>query len=346
MTKKRDADEPSVVPDKHEPADASTSAWTPALVGLGSRGFCASFPGIAFAHDLSLPSGPGVAHSLCICVDDFGLHAGINGAALQLLESGRVHAIGGMVGAPAWGDGVAPLRRTADVDVGVDRPDIGLHLDLTDYPLLWATPPKLEYWILASHLHLLNRHRLRAEIRAQLDTFEQSLGRPPAFIDGHRHVHQLPVVRAELLAELARRYGGFKPWLRSTRQPEAAARAGHPRIKPWLIEQLGGRGLRTLAQQRGYAQNRHLLGVYDFAGGTQAYARLLAGWVCDAADGDLLMCHPSLHLTPGDAVGAARFDEFCVLVSPYLGELLLATQTTLRSLSGIMARMARASTSV
>ena len=42
---------------------------------------------------------------LCIAVDDFGLHAGVCKAALQLAEIGRTQAISCMVGAPAWHSG-------------------------------------------------------------------------------------------------------------------------------------------------------------------------------------------------------------------------------------------------
>lgn len=79
---------------------------------------------------------------------------------------------------------------------------------------------------------------IRAEIRAQLDTFEQMLGHGPAFVDGHQHVHQLPVVRHELLDELRSRYRDRLPWLRSTRPANAV---GHSLIKARGIPLLGSR---------------------------------------------------------------------------------------------------------
>jgi chitin disaccharide deacetylase len=38
---------------------------------------------------------------LAICVDDYGLHAGVNVAAIALAGAGRVSAISAMVGGPA-----------------------------------------------------------------------------------------------------------------------------------------------------------------------------------------------------------------------------------------------------
>lgn len=35
----------------------------------------------------------GLPKRLCICIDDVGLHAGVNDAALELVARGRVHAL-------------------------------------------------------------------------------------------------------------------------------------------------------------------------------------------------------------------------------------------------------------
>ncbi len=69
--------------------------------------------------DPSLPSDAAaaprsdMAHPLpcvCLCVDDFGLHAAINDAVLHLLELGRIGATGAMVDGPAWTAGAAALH--------------------------------------------------------------------------------------------------------------------------------------------------------------------------------------------------------------------------------------------
>lgn len=124
--------------------------------------------------------------------------------------------------------------------------EIGLHLDLTQYPLL-LQPQPLGPLILRSWLRTLDRTSIRSEIRAQLDAFEQHTGRPPAYVDGHQHVHQFPVVRGELLAELQRRYAGCLPWLRNTaRYFDAHTSMPTPwrqALKAWAIEALGSAAL-------------------------------------------------------------------------------------------------------
>lgn len=274
------------------------------------------------------------SRTICICVDDFGLHEGVNDAALRLAAMERVHAIGCLVGAPAWTVGSRLLWR-----LDADGLDVGLHLDFTECPLLPGSRRPLRWLVAASLARRLDRPGLRAEIRAQLDAFERVLGRGPAFVDGHQHVHQLPVLRGELLDELGERYGACPPWLRSTRRaPTVAGGRGRDLVKPWGIELLGARGLASVARRLGCAQNRRLLGVYDFRGGASRYRALLAGWLGSARDGDLLMCHPSKHQHAEDALLEARHAEFRVLSGADFGAMLRDHGVVLQPMSRIIHR--------
>jgi predicted glycoside hydrolase/deacetylase ChbG (UPF0249 family) len=164
------------------------------------------------------------------------------------------------------------------------------------------------------------RAALRAEINAQLDRFEQALGRAPAHVDGHQHVHQFPVIREMLVEVLIQRYRDRLPWLRRTHRPPRAGGIG----KAWLIERLGCARLGRLAHEQGFAQNRNLLGVYDFAGSAADYLARLAAWLQAVQPGDLLMCHPAMAAGAGadDAILPARLREYEVLAGAAFGELL------------------------
>src|SRR5678816_751997 len=153
----------------------------------------------------------------------------------------------------------------------------------------------------------LDAHRVDTEVRAQLDAFEDALGRGPDFVDGHQHVHQLPVVRDALLDELSRRYRSALPWLRSTRAahgwPRPSASAWRDAAKARVVAALGGPGLAKRARLRGFAQNRRLCGVYDFSADEERFLTRLDGWLEACRTGDLLMCHPS---------GTRDGDDACV----------------------------------
>lgn len=270
---------------------------------------------------------PRLGAMLCLVVDDFGLHTGVNDAAQRLTELGRVHAVGALVGAPAFVAGGAVLRR-----IDAEGLDVGLHLDLTERPLLRRSSRPLSQIVIEAYTRQLDRRLLRLEICAQLDAFEAALGHGPAFVDGHQHVHQLPGVREALVTELKQRYGARLPWLRCTQ------RVG-PGAKPWLISALGGASARKLADKNGFGRNRRLLGVHNFRCGAAKYAQLLANWLSAGRDGDLLMCHPALGSQLHDPLAAARAVEYSVLTGQLFLRMLQARGISLWPMSQILERL-------
>ena len=84
--------------------------------------------------------------------------------------------------------------------------ELGLHFNLSEgAPLsaalraLWPTLPGLARLLALAHLRRLPLAAIGAEFRAQVDAFAEALGRKPAFVDGHQHVHALPGVRRIVL---------------------------------------------------------------------------------------------------------------------------------------------------
>ena len=249
---------------------------------------------------------------LCVCADDFGLNPGINAAVVELAGAGRISATNCMVKRGAWESGAKSLR-----EIGMLQAGAGLHLDFTP-PLPGRTSePPLTSLLVRSYLGRLDRAQVLREIRDQLARFEDGLGRPPAFVDGHRHVHQLPTVREALVEEMSQRYGGAAspPWLRSTLPPRRRRHAPAFRhIKADLIFALGGASLLACAAGRGIPVSGRLLGVYDFTGTAQDYRHRLDGWLDACETGDVLMCHPSKGCTGlDDPIDAARRNEYAVL---------------------------------
>lgn len=210
---------------------------------------------------------------LAVCVDDFGMHGGVNDAALALGGAGRATAVSCMVDGPAWRSGAGPLRQAL-----AGKADIGLHLDLTEQRP--GRPRRaLPALIVAAYARRLSSRDMASELRRQLDAFEDAAGAAPDFVNGHQHVHQLPVIREALVAELLRRYRLRRPWLRNSLPPPC--RHGFA-LKPYLIGMLGGAALSALAKRAGLRQNRRLLGVYGYAGSPERYRRHVRQWLAQA----------------------------------------------------------------
>lgn len=234
-----------------------------------------------------------------VIADDFGFNAHVSAGILDVLATGRVDGTGCMAAGPAFASHAAALRQA-----GVQ---VGLHLDLNTF-VGW---PGLPIGPLAAcaYADLLDAAYLRHCVRLQLDAFEQHLHRPPDFIDGHQHVHQLPAVRRALLAELALR--GAAPALRRTRPAHWRG------AKAAVIGGLGGRGLERLAAAQGLPmQNTDFAGVYGFDP-SQAYAQRVAHWLAGLDDGGLVMTHPA---RPGaasahDTIREARWREHAFWLS-------------------------------
>lgn len=255
---------------------------------------------------------------LVVCIDDYALRPGVDEAVLTLARQGRVSATSCMAGTPRWPAAAARLR-------ALDAPlDVGLHLDFTESPLDRSLRSGLGTFMARAYLGQLPRRRIVGEVRAQFDAFEDALDRRPDHVDGHQHVHQLPVVRDALLDELARR-GWTQGWLRGTRRPP-----GEPGTKPRVIAALGGERLRAAARKLGIPVSGHLLGVYGFDAAAPAYEGLLAQWLQRAGDGDVLMCHPGSAEADahGDPIARARAVELDVLGSDAWPRLLARAGVT------------------
>ena len=248
---------------------------------------------------------------LALCADDFGLAPGISAGIARLAHAQRLTAVSCIVNSPYWDASTALLEGLpATVDVG-------LHLNFTEgRPLSvrlahrWPVLPSLPRLIAQSHLRLLPLSQLRNEVHAQLAAFTRAFGRPPAFIDGHQHVHHLPGLRPIVLDVLE--HVQPIPAMRSTGRVLGPG-AG---FKRRIIEGSGGRALAAELAQRVIAHNPALLGAYDFV--SPNYQSLMRGWLAELpAAGGLLFCHPGTHVDgdPPDAIGAARERELAYLGS-------------------------------
>ncbi|MFM9941883.1 MAG: ChbG/HpnK family deacetylase [Hyphomicrobiaceae bacterium] len=263
---------------------------------------------------------------LIVCADDYGFTPGVSRGIRELLAAGRISATSVMTNSEFWPEEAAALRAVAR------SADIGLHVTLTDQRSIGAMPtfaptgrfPPMAAVYRAGLRRQLPLAEIEAEIERQVACFIALYGVPPAHIDGHHHIHQLPGVREAVIA-VAARVGSGKTWVRCCSvQPTLALRRGVGAAKAMVIGALG-RGLRRLAQTAGVPVNAGFSGAYDFLSETRATGALFERFLLGSGTNSLVMCHPGYadaELAQRDIMTTPREAELRYLMSDAWLELL------------------------
>jgi predicted glycoside hydrolase/deacetylase ChbG (UPF0249 family) len=237
-----------------------------------------------------------------ITADDYAMDAGVDSAVAALGEQGAISAASAMVLSPSWPEAGQRLA-----DCGIDR---GLHLDFTSaFAAPFSGSRSLGRLIGAAFLGRLDRSDVRERIERQLDQFEAVMKARPDFVDGHQHVHQLPLVREVLLAALKARYGALISQI-GLRLCLTQRWRG---IKAAVVAATGARPFARLLRASGHPANTDFAGVYGFSAQADLPA-LWRNWLSGlTGDRPLIMCHVASDSAPAaapDRIRAARIHEW------------------------------------
>ena len=264
-------------------------------------------------------ASPMPAHrAFILCADDYALHPHVDAAVEQLCLAGRLSATSCMTTAPRWQAAAPRLQALRP------RLSVGLHFNVTESHGGAVPAQALGRVIRQAYAGQWTAAHMQSLWTQQLDAFEQALGTPPDFIDGHQHVHQLPGMRDAMLHVLQQRYSAHDmPWVRSTSPVGALWRSP----KATVIALLGGWQSTRRWRKAGLPLNQGFGGVYSFDASTaQAYGARMEQWLQQVQNGSLLMCHPATQPVEGDAIGMQRSVEFAYLASESFGALLAQHQ--------------------
>ncbi len=259
-------------------------------------------------------SPPDMLKALVVCADDFGIHASVSNAILKLINAQRISATSVLV----FGEDSARAAALLNERRG-DSLSVGLHFSMTAASGRRRFVP-LPMLLASASLRLVNPEVIRDMLRRQLDRFEELFGKPPEFLDGHEHVHQLPAIREIVLDLVCERYG-VTVAIRST---HAAVSRG---AKARLLAKLGGTRLARTALDRGLTVNSDFAGAYSFERVGQ-YRTRATGWLGSVAEGGLIMCHPGSD-PHADSISMARYEEYSYLRSREWPEDLAAQSVRL-----------------
>jgi chitin disaccharide deacetylase len=229
-----------------------------------------------------------------LCADDYGISPAVDTAIRDLVVRGRLNATSVLVAAPSFCRAEATALDV--LNATAPRVAIGLHLALTApfRPLSTGFLPLREGQFLPvaamlrhAVLRRLEHAALVAEMARQMETFRNTFGRAPDFIDGHQHVHLFPQIRQALL-EVAKATAP-NAWVRQC-----------GRVLPLAARFADGKGLlldimsyrfRRRAAALGVRTNPAFAGTYAFDDKAQ-FAELFPRFLDRLPDGSVVMCHP------------------------------------------------------
>ncbi|AMJ59043.1 ChbG/HpnK family deacetylase [Bosea sp. PAMC 26642] len=234
-----------------------------------------------------------MATGFVLCADDFAMTDGISRSILELLERGKLSATGAMTNRPHW------ARLSCELAVFAPKAELGVHLNLTCAAPLGAMPTVAPGGALPALGELARmalqsgaaRAEIAAEIARQCSAFEDALGRPPDFVDGHQHVHVLPGIRHAVIAAVAGRYAPGSVYLRDPGDSPSAIRARGVAVAKALVIAGLAVGFGRSASRVGIPVNRGFSGVSPFDP-KRDFGADLHSFLVRPGQAHLVMCHP------------------------------------------------------
>jgi chitin disaccharide deacetylase len=232
--------------------------------------------------------------NIIICADDYSQNEAICKGIILLAKQKRINAISCLVNSPSWHETHKELKKFEKDTF------IGLHLNLTFGQALsdkWQKRYSINFTNLSSliwqcYLRRLDKECVAAEICAQLDAFTQATGFRPDFIDGHQHIHQLPIIREALIAiYLQKKLTAFCRTTSSCWQ-DVISYSNFP--KRQAISMLGGFKFKKLLKQHDLPANSNFLGIYNFARARE-YQHFFKQFLNQIRGGGLIVCHPGVE---------------------------------------------------
>lgn len=250
---------------------------------------------------------------LMICADDYAQNDEISTGIRMAYEAARINAISCLTNAPGW-----PKAGHALIQMN-PQGLYGLHLNFTFGCALsheWrnrygASFKSLPRFIVLNYLQQIDAAVLFAECFAQLEAFRHIMGRDPDFIDGHQHVHQLPMVRQALLNLFTQEH--LQGFMRVSAHHRGFVQGST--YKTFMIAHLGGRALRRTLKDAHIATNTSFSGVYPFSQSTH-YGQFFKQFLAVSDHMGMIMCHPGVESRDShDPLGASRPHELKYLMS-------------------------------
>lgn len=237
--------------------------------------------------------------AITLCADDYGQNSFISEGILSLVANDRLSAVSCLTTFNTWPSYAKQLLPYKT------KVDIGLHFNLTE-----NTEISMPLWqlMLRSHLHWLDQAAVENELEHQLDLFVAATGQLPDFIDGHQHVHHLPVIRTALLNVYEKYLRSSQSYLRIACNDKIYDRMSFP--KSTIIALTGALALKHAVVQKNIPHNKSFAGIYNFQNAAN-YPSYFCHFLSQSSNQGLIMCHPGLQShKKNDPLAHSRWLEY------------------------------------
>lgn len=258
-----------------------------------------------------------------LIADDFGITEGVSQAIIELLKEKRISGTSAICTRPDWRKLAFRLAKFRE------QRDIGLHLNLTFggplsfMPCLAPTKkfPSLPVLVFRALTGRICGQEIRTEIRCQIAEFTNAIGELPTFIDGHQHVHALPIIRDALFDSIKIISPKWRPWLRNPTETSRAIIMRGEAVRKSLVISTLSYGLKPLADAQGYPTNDTFSGVTNF-NVERNLSKTFTNYLKRPGRQHLVMCHP------GFSDNQLRIIDPVVEMRDYEFEFLMGSEFT------------------
>lgn len=228
---------------------------------------------------------------IILCADDYAQNLPISEGILKLANANKINAISCMTNSPLWDELAKNCLQV------YSHSYVGLHLNLTEGLALsqaWKNyygPNFTNLMTLLKRCYVggLNFEVVKSEIEAQIDAFCKISNVLPDFIDGHQHIHQLPVIRDILLKMYQQQK--ITKFFRSTYYSFRSLLATDNFPKSQLIALLGGYTFKKRLIAEAIPTNTSFGGVYNFSQ-AKNYPKYFKEFLRKSSHKGIIMCHP------------------------------------------------------
>lgn len=234
---------------------------------------------------------------ITLCADDFGQSVAISSGILQLVAAERVQAVSCMTESNIWPKMAYRLKALDP------KQQIGLHFNLTHG---FNRPNRrVTLLILRALLRQLDPCEIRRQFVQQWLAFEDHYGQAPEFVDGHQHVHALPIIRRIVIEETHQR--NPRAWVR-------VPHSGGLMPKEVMLRTMTT-GFSVDLKNAGIVSNARFAGFRRYCRNFD-FARFFQHLLATVGDDTLVMCHPGKSADdPRDPIGGCRQEELDYLLS-------------------------------